>query len=196
MSADVKRFVKNCDQCRATNIWRDRRQGLLKPLPIPDCKWRELSMDFIEGLPESNGYNTILVIVDRLTKGAILIPCARTGSNYIVPNFLQHVVAYYDLPPAITSDRGSQFVSELWERMCSLLKINRRLSTAYHPQTDGQTERMNAVVESYHNFCNFAQDNWSELLPWHSLQLPTRLQLLLVSAPSSSTMGSIWRYFN
>lgn len=172
MSADVKRFVKNCDQCGATNIWRDRRQGLLKPLPIPDRKWRELSMDFIEGLPESNGYSAILVIVDRLTKGTILIPCARTGSDYIVPKFLQHVVAYHGLPAAITSDRGSQFVGELWERMCSLLKINRRLSTAYHPQTDGQTERMNAVVESYlRNFCNFAQDNWSEILPMAQLAI-------------------------
>ena len=172
MSADVKRFVKNCDQCGATNIWRDRRQGLLKPLPIPDRKWRELSMDFIEGLPESNGYTTILVIVDRLTKGTILIPCARTGSDYIVPKFLQHVVAYHGLPAAITSDRGSQFVGELWERMCSLLKISRRLSTAYHPQTDGQTERMNAVIESYlRNFCNFAQDNWSEILPMAQLAI-------------------------
>lgn len=172
MSADVKRFVKNCDKCGATNIWRDRRQGLLKPLPIPDRKWRELSLDFIEGPPDSNGCSTILVVVDRLTKGIILISCGKTDTEYIAQKLVQHVIAYHGFPTAITSDRGSQFVGELWARTCTLLGINRRLSTAYHPQTDGQTERMNAVVESYiRNFCNFAQDNWMEILPMAQLAI-------------------------
>lgn len=172
MSADVKRFVRNCDQCGATAIWRDRRQGLLKPLPVPDRKWREISMDFVEGLPESRGCQDILVVVDRLTKGTILIPCKKKETDYVVQKFLRFVVAYHGLPRAIVSDRGSQFVGALWTRLCQLLRINRRLSTAYHPQTDGQTERMNAVVESYlRNFCNFAQDDWACILPMAQLAM-------------------------
>ena len=102
-------------------------------------------MDFIEGLPTSEGMTCLMVVTDRLSKGSIFIPLPDIKTETVVRAFLRHVVAYYWLPNAIISNRGSQFVSVLWERLCEILKINRRLSTAFHPQTDSATERMNSV---------------------------------------------------
>ena len=149
MSADVKRLVWNCDKCGANTIWRDRRQGLLRPLPIPERKWREISIDFIEKLPISKGCMYAMVVVDRLTKGMVLVPCTDITTETVVYKLLSHVIAYHGIPSAITSDRGTQFVNEMWEQLCRLLGIHQRLSTAYHPQTDGQTEHTNATVEAY-----------------------------------------------
>ena len=88
---------------------------------------------------------SLMVVTDRLSKGAIFVPLPDTKTETVVQKFIERVVAYHWLPDAITSDRGSQFVSTLWAKLCELLKIKRRLSTAYHPQTDGATERMNSV---------------------------------------------------
>jgi len=100
---------------------------------------------------------SLMVITDRLSKGTIFVPLPDTKTETVVRKFIERVVAYHWLPDAITSDRGSQFVSALWARLCKLLKINRRLSTAYHPQTDGATERMNSVWEAYiRSFTNWA----------------------------------------
>ncbi|KAK1920123.1 hypothetical protein P3342_002419 [Pyrenophora teres f. teres] len=107
--------------------------GLLKPLPIPDRIWKEISMDFIEGLPTSEGMTFLMVVTDRLSKGSIFIPLPDIKTETVVRAFLRQVVAYHWLPDAITSDRGSQFVSVLWERL-EILKIRRRLSTSFHPK--------------------------------------------------------------
>ena len=99
----------------------------------------------MEGLPESEGMTSLMVITDRLGKGAIFVPMPNTKTETVVRRFIERVVAYHWLPRAITSDRGSQFVSAMWTRLCEILKISRRLSTAYHPQTNGAIERMNSV---------------------------------------------------
>ncbi|THC87386.1 hypothetical protein EYZ11_013167 [Aspergillus tanneri] len=166
IAADVRRFVENCDKCNANKIWRDRRHGVLKPLPIPDRKWREIAIDFIEKLPESNGCQNLMVIVDRLGKGVILIPCEQIDTPTVTTKLIQHFIGYHGIPSAITSDRGAQFVSDMWENFCKQLGIRRRLSTAYHPETDGQTERMNATIEAYlRSFCDRTQTNWASLSP-------------------------------
>ena len=108
MSNDVRRFVRNCDVCGRTKPWRDGLQGFLKPLPLPDRIWKEISMDFIEGLPESNGCTNLMVITDRLSKDVVLIPLENIGAENVASNFLKHVVAYHWLPDAIVlSDRTS-----------------------------------------------------------------------------------------
>jgi transposase InsO family protein len=91
----------------------------------------------------------LMVITDRLGKGLIFVLLPDTRTEIVVRALLRNVVAYYWLPNAITSDRGSQFVSVLWTRLCEILKINRRLLTAFYPQTDGSIERMNSVWEAY-----------------------------------------------
>lgn len=123
-------------------------------------------MDFVEGLPESEGMTSLKVITDCLSKGTIFVPLPNTQIETVVQKFIERVVVCHWLPDAITSDRGSQFVSILWTKLCELLRINRRLSTAYQTQTDGATERMNSVWETYiRSFTNWAQSDWALLCP-------------------------------
>ncbi|KAM4062023.1 reverse transcriptase (RNA-dependent DNA polymerase) [Hirsutella rhossiliensis] len=138
--------------CVNFNIWREKRRGLLKPLPIPDRIWSELSIDF------SNGSTNLMVVTDRLSKDITAETTARA--------LLRNVVQHHGVPRAIVTDRGTQFTSRLWQRLCELLRVKQRLSTAWHPETDGATERANQEVERYLRiFAAYAQDNWEELLP-------------------------------
>ena len=126
-------------------------------------------MDFVTDLPEStaSGYTGILVIVDRLTKMAIYLPCRKDiDSPELARLFFEHVICKRGVHDNIVTDRGTQFTSRFWTRVCSHLSTDHRLSTAFHPQTDGQTERQNQTMEQYlRAFCNYEQDNWVELLP-------------------------------
>ena len=124
-------------------------------------------MDFISQLPISNGYDSILVIVDRFSKMAIFIRSLSTATSLdLATTFIEHVFSKHGLPDDIISDRGSLFISSFWESLCSLLKIKRNLSTAYHPETDGQTERVNQVLEQYlRMYVSYHQDDWDSWLP-------------------------------
>ena len=159
---DVRRFVRNCHLCSSNKVWRERKHGLLKPLPIPERKWREISIDFITELPLSNGCTNLAVITDRLGKGNIIEPMEKIDADTTARMFIRTFYRRHGLPSAIVSDRGSAFVSALWIRICQLLKITRRLSTAYHPESDGATERMNAEVEAYlRMFIDRLQEDWA-----------------------------------
>ena len=163
MSPALRRFVENCDVCGRTKPWRELKRGLLKPLPLPERIWKEISMDFITDLPESDGNRHLMVVTDRLSKDVILIPLHDLTVDTVVNAFVTHVTAHHWLPDAIVSDRGSQFLSEFWTTMCRMLRITRRLSTAFHPQTDGSTERMNSVVEAYlRAFIDWNQKDWAK----------------------------------
>ena len=175
MSDDNRRFCRNCDQCAANQIWRARKHGLLKPLPIPERKWRFISMDFIENLPAADGYQHILVITDRLTRGIILEPMTTIGTEATADAFVRVFYRHHGLPSTIVSDRGSAFTGAVWARVCQLLHIDRRLSSAHHPETDGGTERWNAVVEAFLRLhINYSQDNWHRFLPYCELALNCR----------------------
>jgi len=124
-------------------------------------------MDHIEGLPMSSGYDTILVIVCCLTKMALFIATRATDtSEDLAQLYLCHVFSKHGTPSDIVSDRGKTFMSDFWSLLCHLLHIKRNLSTAYHPETDGQTERLNQILEQYLRiYINYDQDNWYDLLP-------------------------------
>jgi len=124
-------------------------------------------MDFIEGLPLSDGYDCILVVVDRLTKMSRFIPTLKTDdAPELAYVFLREIFAQHGLPADIVSDRGKLFTSEFWASLCDLLRIKSNLSTAYHPETDGQTERVNQILEQYLRiYVNYQQDDWVSLLP-------------------------------
>lgn len=184
MNQDVRRFVRNCDVCGRTTIWRDKKKGLLKPLPVPSRIWQEISMDFITDLPpcEEDGSTIILVVTDRLGKGTILlrVPPDRFDAESIAFLFIERYVPFHWLPRGIVSDRGTQFVNALWARVCQLLQIDRRLSTAYHPETDGSTERRNQEIETYlRAFIAYNQADWNRWLPI--------AQIALDNKPASST---------
>lgn len=129
-------------------------------------------MDFITDLPESSGCKNILVLTDRLSKGVILEPCDIMDAPTLARIFLKSVYSLHGLPRAIVSDRGPHFVGDFWTHFCELLNITCRLSTSFHPETDGSTERANATVEAFlRTFCTFEQDNWSSLLPMAQLAM-------------------------
>jgi transposase InsO family protein len=175
MSDDIRRFVRNCELCRKSTPWRDGRHGYLRPLPVPSRTWQHLTVDFITGLPLSQGNSNLMVVKDRLSKGVVLIPMAKIETPDVAWAFVREVYRHHSFPVSITSDRGPQFASALWGDICTLLGIKRNLSTAYHPQTDGTTERANSDVEVVVRvFCNNDQDNWATLCPVLELMLNSR----------------------
>ena len=175
MSADVRRFVRNCDACGRNKAWRDQRMGFLKPLPVPDQIWKEISIDFIVELPKSNGCTNLVVITDRLSKAIICDGLEDITAPTLAKWFVRNYYRWHYLPRAIVSDRGSQFVGKFWKKFCDTLGIVRRLSTAYHPETDGATERMNQTLETYlRTFVDYAQDDWYHQLPSAQIAINNR----------------------
>ncbi|KAJ1041204.1 hypothetical protein NDA10_002107 [Ustilago hordei] len=142
-----------------------------EPLATPDRPWGSISLDFIEGLPpskkyDSKTYDSILVIVDRLTKFAILAPTHKTVMAKQTAVLLYgHMVRLFGYPDHMVSDRGRQFISGAWKAFAEQMGVKHSLSMAYHPQTNGQTERVNQVIEQYlRMYCNYEQDDWVNLL--------------------------------
>ena len=161
MTQDVRRFVRNCNTCNKSKIWREQKHGLLKLLPIPKRIWSELSVDFITGLAPSKDCTSIMVVTDRLSKSIIDVPMKESRAIDVAQTLLEHIFQHHGLSTAIVSDRGTQFVSMLWIEVYRLVKITQRLSTAFHPETDGATKRANQELETYLRiFTLFHQEDW------------------------------------
>jgi hypothetical protein len=167
MATFVTDYIGSCSKCRHAKSIHHKPFGPLRFLPIGERPWDSISMDFIEGLPLSDGHDMILVIVDRLTKMALFIPTfSDIDAGEVAMLFLRYVFAKHGTPSDIISDRGKHFTSRFWTSLCELLGIKGNLSTAYHPQTDGQTERVNQILEQYLRvYINYQQDDWVNLLP-------------------------------
>jgi hypothetical protein len=142
MKREITRYVSECDTYRRIKADHLRPAGNLQPLSIPEWKWENICMDFIVGLPRTpRGYNSIWVIVDRLTKSAHFIPVAMTYRvGQYAKLYISHIVCYHGIPKTIISDRGSIFVARFWEQLYAYLGTHLIRSSAYHPQTDGQIE--------------------------------------------------------
>jgi len=150
MKLDVDNFVRQCPTCQQAKHDHTRPAGLLQPLTIPSGLWRQLTMDFIEGLPLSGGANVIMVVVDRLTKYAHFVPLRHPFTALSVAQaFLDSVVKLHGVPLSIVSDRDKIFTSKLWKELFKSLGTNLQFTTAYHPQTDGQSERVNQCLEMF-----------------------------------------------
>jgi hypothetical protein len=145
MKQDVAEYVVLCDTCQRVKVEHQRPAGLLQPLKIPKWKWEEIGMDFIVGLPHTQaGYDSIWVIVDRLTKVAHFIPVKTTYSGAkLVELYMSRIVCLHGVSKKIVSDRGSQFTSKFWEKFHKSMDTKLNFSSAYHLQTDGKTERTN-----------------------------------------------------
>ena len=165
--AFVEKFVTSCPVCARSKPRRQAPVGLLMPLPIPERPWGSISLDFIVELPLSGGYTCVLVVVCRLTKmshfiGVPSVPTAEETADV----FVRDVFRLHGFPDDAVSDRGVQFTSRFWRRFCELVGVKVKLSTSFHPQTDGQTERVNACLEQYLRcFVSYQQDDWATFLP-------------------------------
>jgi hypothetical protein len=144
MKMDVQSYIQQCIICQKAKCERLHPTDLLQPLPVPQDAWQDLTMDFIEKLPKSEGYDTIMVVVDRFSKYAHFMPLKHP---FLAPSvaqiFLDQVVKLHGLPKSIVSDRDKIFSSSFWTQLFKLMGTQLNLSTAYHPQTDGQSERVN-----------------------------------------------------
>ena len=150
MTKDVRNHVRTCAVCQRNKPDLSLPAGLLQPLPIPNAIWEDISMDFIEGLPKSRGKDSILVVVDRLSKYAHFLALAHPFSAATVAQvYFEQVFKLHGLPKNIVSDRDSIFLSRFWQELFSLLKVAIHMSSAYHPQSDGQTEVVNRCLEGY-----------------------------------------------
>lgn len=167
MSKEVQEYVKGCAICARSKHACQAPQGYLINLPLSTMPWQTVSLDFIVDLPISNGKTTILVAVDTLTKMAhfTALPKLPTAKETAAA-FHQDVIRLHGLPSILVSDRGSQFTSKFWSSLCQTLKVQHKKSSAYHPQTNGQTERVNACIEQYLRcYSTHLQENWAEMLP-------------------------------
>ena len=168
---DVEAYVKGCNVCLGLKAVRHKPYSDLQLLPVPTHRWKDLLMDFGTGLPISTNwkgesYDSILVIIYRLMKMVHYEPVKVTiNAPGLAKVIINVVVWHHSLPDFIMSDRGSLFTLKFWLSLCYFLGIKRRLSTAFHPQTDGQTERQNSTIEAYlWAFVNFEQNDWGRLL--------------------------------
>jgi transposase InsO family protein len=163
----VKNYIRQCDSCQRNKSSRHAPYGEMGLAEVPKQPWEWITMDFITKLPISEGNDMIMVVVDRLTKYAYMIPTTETIDARQMANLLlRYVFTNHGTPSKITSDRDKLFTSNMWQSLADQLGIEHRLSTAYHPQTNGQTERVNQTLEQYlRHYVNFQQDDWTGLLP-------------------------------
>ena len=179
MPALVKDYVSRCDCCARFKGSNQAPPGKLKPLNTPPGPWKEISANFITDLPKSEGFDSILVVVDRFSKEVKFIPCTKSVSALNTAKlYLHHVWKHHGLPIGIVSDRGSQFASQVMKDICKRLGIQPQLFTAYHLQTDGQTERINRDLQQYLRiFTLEKQDEWVSWLPLAQFSYNAKKQL-------------------
>ena len=150
LKAFVHQFVSSCNTCQQAKAEHPKLLGLLQPLPVPTKPWEMISLDFIEGLPKSHGCDVILVVIDRFTKYGHFLPLAHPFSALQVAQvFINNIYRLHGLPQVIVSDRDRIFTSTLWKELFRLSDTALHMSSSYHPQSDGQTERLNQCLESY-----------------------------------------------
>lgn len=168
MTADVSQYVATCDSCQRVHSRNCSQSGLLQPLPMPQDTWQSVSVDFVTSLPATaEGFTAVVVFVDRLSKMVRLAPCQDTvTAEGCADLFIDTVFKSHGVPEQLVSDRDTRFTSEFWAALTARMGVTRAMSSAFHPQTDGQTERVNRVMEDMlRHFVDPTQSTWAKLLP-------------------------------
>jgi hypothetical protein len=192
MKREITRYVSECDICQRINASHLKTAGILQPLPIPSWKWEDISMDFIVGLPNTTQrHDSIWVIVDRLTKTAHFLSVHTTyNTKKYAEIYLDQIVHLHGIPKMIISDRGAQFIARFWEQLQFALGTKLIRSSAYHPQTDGQTERINQILEDMLRACVLQYDkNWDKCLSLVEFSYNNNYQTSLKMAPFEALYG-------
>ena len=185
MSSTIRHFCRSCESCQKNKGTNALPLGLLQPLPIPEYPWQSISMDLVTDLPMCCGLDSIFVVVDRLTKLLVLTPCKKTvTAPQLAQLFIDRVFSRFGMPTPIISDRDPRFTSNFWKSLMHLLGTELAMSTAYHPQTDGQTERANRTIEDMlRGFVGPRQDDWCKYLALVEFAYNNSVQASTVHTP-------------
>ncbi len=168
MACDIRLFVLACSVCAISKTSNRPPAGLLQPLSVPSRPWSHISLDFVTGLPPSQGNTVVLTVVDRFSKATHFIPLPKIPSaRETAVAVIDNVFRNHGLPMDVVSDRGPQFISKFWKEFCRLLGATVSLSSGYHPQSNGQTERANQDLECVLRcFVSQNPSSWSQQLSW------------------------------
>ena len=192
MEKEVREYVEACPICARNKNSSRARMGLLQPLPVPTRPWSDISLDFVTGLPVSEGNTTVLTVVDRFSKMTHFIALPKLPSaKETAEVMMNHVFRVHGFPKDIVSDRGPQFVSRFWREFCRLIGATVSLTSGYHPESNGQTERLNQELETCLR-CLVSQNptTWSRKLVWVEYAHNT----LLTSATGMSPFKCVYGY--
>lgn len=192
MKRDIAEYVSKCLVCQQVKAEHQRPAGLLKPLDIPIWKWEHITMDFVTGLPRTRtGKDTIWVVVDRLTKSAHFMPMKVTASmDELVKMYMDIIVRLHGVPVSIVPDRDTRFVSRFWKSFNQAMGTTVTLSTAYHPQTDGQSERTIQTLEDMLRACILDfKGSWIDYLMLVEFSYNNSYQASLGMAPYEALYG-------
>lgn len=168
MRKDIKNFVEQCAICQQIKYPTGRKQGTLHPLQAPTKPWQDVTMDFIIGLPNSHGHTKVLVVVDRFSKQAHFI-ALQPGytASVVADKLVQSVIKLHGFPRTVVTDRDPLFLSRFWSQLMRYSGTELQYSTAYHPETDGQSEIVNRCLEQYLRCYVHCQPRlWYKFLPW------------------------------
>jgi hypothetical protein len=192
MKREIAQYVSECDTCQRIKASHLKSAGALQPLSIPSWKWDDISMDFIVGLPNtSRHHDSIWIIVDRLTKVAHFLPVHTTDKAHKYAElYIDRIVCLHELPRTIVSDRGAQFITKFWEQLQESLGTKLIRSSAYHHQTDGQTERVNQILEDMLRACAIDYGkNWDKCFSLVEFAYNNIYQSSLKMAPFEALYG-------
>jgi len=191
MSVFVKNYVDGCATCQATKNNTHPIKPPNQPIITPAKPWSVITTDFITDLPEINSFNSINVVVDKFSKAIVITPCRKDiTAEETATLFLNNVWKRFGLPDKIISDRGPQFASQVTKEIWKTLGIERSMSTAYHPQTDRETERVNQEIEQYlRSMVMHSPKGWLELLPFAEFAHNNRQHSATRKSPFEVLMG-------
>ena len=189
LASDVHTYIARCDRCACFKGSNTKPASSAMPLQPSTMPWVDVSTDFITDLPLSNGFDSILTVIDQFSKETKFIPCNKTATALDTAKlYLFHVWKDHGLLCTIVSDRGPQFASQVMTDLCKRLGISPKLSTAHHPQMDGQTEVMNQEVQQYLRlFCAKEQESWTDWLGLAQFAINNRQHLATRFSPFQLT---------
>ena len=201
MSSDVDKYVRSCHSCQTRKTSPTKQYGKNHPLPVPHSPWEIISMDFMVNLPSSalgdSKYNSLYVVVDTLSKMVHLIPTTTTvKAEGVARLYFEHIYRLHGLPKGIISDRDTKFTGAFWRALQKMVGTELMMSTTDHPQTDGQTERMNrTVLQSLRHFVNTNGSDWAQHLPTVEFAINSAVSRSTGKAPFEIVYGYLPRTF-